>query len=223
MTLGAPRLHLVSTDSTNERAKLLAQDGAAHGTLVTAGVQTAGRGRQGRSWHAPAGEALLMSLVLHETTDLLPIIAAVAVAETIGPEAMIKWPNDILVDARKVAGILVERRQHEDWTVLGIGVNVAVSAFPAELADSAGSLERSPAAVEPFLDSLLGTMQNVLDAPEPRLLERWGARDVLRGRRITWSGGAGVAAGVDGSARLLVEQPDGEVVSLDAGEVHLES
>ena len=66
---------------------------------------------------------------------------------------MIKWPNDILVDARKVAGILVERRQNEDWTVLGIGVNVAVSAFPAELADRAGSLERSPAAVEQFLGS----------------------------------------------------------------------
>ena len=223
MTLGAPRLHLAGTDSTNERAKALAQDGTAHGTLVTAGVQTEGRGRQGRSWHAPAGEALLMSLVFRGTTDLLPIVAAVAVAETVGPEAMIKWPNDVLVDGRKVAGILIERRQHEDWTVLGIGVNVAVSAFPAELADIAGSLGGSPADVEPFLENLLGALQTYLEAPEPQLLERWSARDALRGRPITWSGGSGTAAGVDGSGRLLVERPDGEVLSLDAGEVHVQS
>jgi len=72
MTLGNPRLHLRITDSTNERAKALAA-GAPHGLLVTAGAQTAGRGRQGRSWTAPAGEGLLMSLVLHEWPELLPL------------------------------------------------------------------------------------------------------------------------------------------------------
>src|SRR5206468_1524380 len=83
VTLGTPHLHLRVTDSTNARAKALAP-GAPHGMLITAGEQTAGHGRQGRSWTAPAGEALLMSLVLHDWPALLPLAAAVAVAETVG-------------------------------------------------------------------------------------------------------------------------------------------
>lgn len=79
--LGAPRVHLRATDSTNERAKRLALDGAPHGTLVTATEQSAGRGRQGRTWSAPAGHALLMSVVLRDPPRLLPLAAAVAVAE----------------------------------------------------------------------------------------------------------------------------------------------
>src|SRR5581483_7753914 len=110
MTLGSPRLHYRVVDSTSDRAKALAAAGAPHGTLVTAAEQTAGHGRQGRTWTAPAGEALLMSLVLRRWTELLPLAAAVAVAEAVGDAARIKWPNDILVDDRKVAGILVESR-----------------------------------------------------------------------------------------------------------------
>ena len=133
--LGTPRLHLRTTDSTNERAKALAA-GAPHGLLVTAGEQTAGHGRQGRSWSAPAGEGLLMSLVLHDWPELLPLAAAVAVAQTVGDTAAIKWPNDVLAgdgSRAKVAGILVEGRPQEGWAVLGIGVNVAVREFPEEL------------------------------------------------------------------------------------------
>ena len=220
MTLGTPRLHLRVTDSTNDRAKALAA-AAPHGLLITAAEQTAGHGRQGRSWTAPAGEGLLMSLVLHEWTALLPLAAAVAVAETCGPQARIKWPNDILIDGRKVSGILVEGRPAERWAVLGIGVNVAVSEFPEELREIAGSLGRTPADVEPFLAELLRALTLRLAAPAEEVVAAWRERDALAGREITWNGGSGVAAGVDDQGNLLVELLDGSVTALNAGEVHL--
>lgn len=218
--LGTPRLHLRVTDSTNERAKALAA-GAPHGLLVTASEQTAGHGRQGRRWTAPAGEGLLMSLVLRDWSELLPLAAAVAVAETVGDAAQIKWPNDILVDGRKVAGILIEGRPQERWVVVGIGVNVAVREFPAELAQIAGSLGGEPVAVEPFLQRLLIGLEDGLAASAERTIAAWSERDALRGRAITWNGGAGVAAGVDEEGRLIVEQTDGTTTALNAGEVHL--
>ena len=221
MTLGTPRLHLRVTDSTNERAKALAATGAPHGLLVTAAEQTAGHGRQGRSWTAPAGEGLLFSLVLRDWPELLPLVAAVAVAEVAGPEAMIKWPNDVLIDGRKVAGILVEGRPQEGWAVLGIGVNVAVREFPEELREIGGSLGRTPADVEPFLAKLLQTLQRGLSESPGAVIEAWRQRDALRGRAITWNGGAGVAAGVDEEGRLIVELEDGTTTALHAGEVHL--
>ena len=221
MSFGQPRLHLRVIDSTSDRAKALAAQDAPHGTLVTAAEQTAGHGRQGRTWTAPAGEALLMSLVLRRWTELLPLAAAVAVAEAVGDEARIKWPNDILVADRKVAGILVESRVSEGWAVLGIGVNVAVGEFPDELRTIAGSLGRSPADVEPFLDQLLARLDARLEAPADEILDAWRTRDALRGRPISWTGGAGTAAGIDDAGRLLVELEDGASTALDAGEVHL--
>jgi BirA family biotin operon repressor/biotin-[acetyl-CoA-carboxylase] ligase len=95
--LGRPRLHLRLTDSTNDRARALAIAGAPHGTLVTASAQTAGRGRQGRRWSAPAHSSLLMSLLLRSPPPLLPLIAAVAICDVAGDAAMIKWPNDIVL------------------------------------------------------------------------------------------------------------------------------
>ena len=220
MSLGTPRLHHRVTDSTNVRAKALAA-GAPHGLLVTAAEQTAGHGRQGRTWTAPPGEALLMSVVLHDWPALLPLAAAVAVAETAGADAQIKWPNDILVDGRKVAGILVEGRPHEGWAVLGIGVNVAVRAFPPELDGIAGSLGLGPGAVEPFLAELLAALDQRRAQPAAEVLAAWSERDALRDRPVSWSGGDGVAQGVDEAGRLLVALPGGDLTALDAGEVHL--
>lgn len=223
MSLGLPRLHLRVTDSTNDRAKALAA-GAPHGLLITASEQTAGHGRQGRTWAAPAGEALLMSLVLHDWPELLPLAAAVAVAETCGDDAGIKWPNDVLLRTDppgKVAGILVEGRPQEGWVVLGIGVNVAVRDFPPELRAIAASLGRAPAGVEPFLEALLGRLERWLAAPAADVLAAWSERDALRGRAITWNGGTGVAAGVDEDGHLRVDLPDGTRTALRAGEVHL--
>jgi BirA family transcriptional regulator, biotin operon repressor / biotin---[acetyl-CoA-carboxylase] ligase len=95
--LGHPRLHLRLTDSTNDRASALAIAGAPHGTLVTASAQTAGRGRHGRRWSAPANSSLLLSLLLRSPPPLLPLIAAVAICDVAGDAAMIKWPNDVVL------------------------------------------------------------------------------------------------------------------------------
>ena len=138
--IGRPRVHLRRTDSTNERARELAALGAPHGTLVTADEQTAGRGRQGRMWTAPPRAAVLMSVVLRELREGLPLAAAVAVCEALPLPAAIKWPNDIWIGRRKVAGILVEGRPQEGWAVLGIGLNVATEDFPPELRETATSL-----------------------------------------------------------------------------------
>ncbi|MHB8532929.1 MAG: biotin--[acetyl-CoA-carboxylase] ligase, partial [Solirubrobacteraceae bacterium] len=190
--LGRPRLHLRSTDSTNERARGLAAAGAPHGTLVTAGEQSAGRGRQGRSWSAPAGSSLLMSLLLRAPARLLPLIAAVAVCDVTGPDASIKWPNDIVVEQdggfAKLAGILVEGRLQQGWAVLGIGINVAVELadLPAELHGQAATLGRRAEQVEPLLAQLLAALEARLAEPAPQVLAAWSSRDALRGRRIAW-------------------------------------
>lgn len=221
--LGTPRLHLRATTSTNDRARELAAAGAPHGALVTAAAQSAGRGRQGRTWTAPPGAALLMSVVIRDARPLLPLQGAVAVAEACGGEARIKWPNDVLIDGRKVSGILAEGRPYEGWAVLGIGVNVAVRQedFPEDLRDRAGTLGRARADVETFLATLLAALDRVLRADTPTILEAWRMRDALAGREITWAGGTGVASGIDDAGRLLVQRPDGTVSALDAGEVHL--
>ncbi|MFL5902420.1 MAG: biotin--[acetyl-CoA-carboxylase] ligase [Solirubrobacteraceae bacterium] len=223
MTLGTPRLHLRRTDSTNERARELASAGAPHGALVTAAAQTAGRGRQGRTWTAPPGRALLLSLVLRVAQPaLVPLAAGVAAAETVGDHARIKWPNDVLVEGHKVAGILVEGRPQEGWAVLGIGLNVAIRPddFPPELRDSAGTLGREPTELEPTLHRLLEALERWLEADQDTVIAAWRARDALEGRRIEWAEGAGKAVGIDGAGRLLVGTSSG-TVALDAGEVHL--
>ncbi len=226
--LGSPRLHLRRCASTNARARELAGAGAPHGMLVTADEQTAGRGRQGRAWSAPAGHALLLSVVLREPPPLLPLHAAIAVAQTcaeLAPAAAvgIKWPNDVHLDGGKVAGILAEGRPQEGWAVLGIGLNVAVRVqdLPEELHATAATLGLDPSAREPVLALLLEHLADALALSCGDVLDAWRARDVLRGREVCWSGGSGVAAGVDGDGRLVVELDGGGRTALDAGEVHL--
>jgi BirA family biotin operon repressor/biotin-[acetyl-CoA-carboxylase] ligase len=223
--IGTPRLHLRATDSTNLRARELALSGAPHGTLVTAAEQSAGRGRQGRTWTAPAGRALLMSVVIRDPPRLLPLFAAVAVADTVGDLARIKWPNDVLIDGRKVAGILVEGRPQEGWAVLGIGLNVALRRedFPDELRGRATGMGLSRGDVEPVLAELLRHLGARLTQRPAEMLADWRARDALRGHEISWSAGRGTAAGVDDDGRLRVRIEGGEIVVLDAGEVHLGS
>jgi BirA family transcriptional regulator, biotin operon repressor / biotin---[acetyl-CoA-carboxylase] ligase len=223
--IGRPRVHHRVTDSTNERARELATAGAPHGTLVTADEQRAGRGRQGRAWSAPAGSAVLMSVVLRDVSETLPLAAAVAVCEALPVEARIKWPNDVWISERKVAGILVEARPQEGWAVLGIGVNVAMTEFPAELADSATSLALAgaPASVESTLASLVASLDVWLPRPPDEVLAAWRPRDALLGQTIRWENGSkeGIAAGIDSSGALIVETASGSI-TLDAGEVHLD-
>ena len=222
--LGRPRLHLRSTTSTNDRARDLAAAGAPHGTVVTAAEQTAGRGRQGRTWSAPPGRALLVSVVLHDPPVLLPLAAGLAVAEVAGDEAKIKWPNDVLVDGRKIAGILAEGQPQQGWAVLGIGLNVAlrIGDLPPELHETAGTLGLEPADVEPTLERLLAALERTLALDDAALLATFRARDALRGHEVRWANGRGRAAGIDGEGRLVVELAGGGRTALSAGEVHLQ-
>jgi BirA family biotin operon repressor/biotin-[acetyl-CoA-carboxylase] ligase len=228
--LGRPRLHLRSTTSTNDRARELALGGAPHGTLVTATEQTAGRGRMGRSWQAPAGSSLLMSLVLRDAPKLLPLLAAVAVCDVVGPQARVKWPNDIVVQdgekLRKLAGILTEGRPQEGWAVLGIGVNVAVHLedLPPVLQGTAGTLGLASDAIGPILSDLLRTLERRLSDPVEATLDDWRKLDALCGREISWGGEdqsvLGRAEGIDDSGRLIVRTAGGQRSMLDAGEVN---
>ena len=217
--LGRPRIHLRTTGSTNDRARALAAAGAPHGTLVTTGEQTAGRGRQGRTWLAPAGQALLLSLVLRDPDALLPLRAGLAVADVAGAAARVKWPNDVLLDGRKLAGILVEARPQDGWAVLGIGLNAAVdlAALPAEVRARAATLGRPP---EAALAELLPALERRLAEPADRTLAALRERDALLGAPVRWEGGEGTGAGIADDGALLVRADDG-LLRLDAGEVHL--
>jgi BirA family biotin operon repressor/biotin-[acetyl-CoA-carboxylase] ligase len=239
MAFGAPHRHYTRTDSTNIRARELAAAGAPHGTVVTAGEQTEGRGRQGRSWTAPPGKALLYSAVvrpLGERDTLLPLAVPLAVCEAAeelqpGIECGVKWPNDVQVGGRKLAGVLIEARPQDGWAVIGVGLNLAIASdeFPPELRETATSL--SLASAVPFgsyvplrhsgAEVLSRHLERWLGAEQGTVLAAWRERDALRGREIAWEGGSGVADGIDDRGYLLVVVPSGERIALGAGEVHL--
>jgi BirA family biotin operon repressor/biotin-[acetyl-CoA-carboxylase] ligase len=222
--LGRPRLHLRTIGSTNARARELAQAGAPHGTAVTADEQTAGRGRQGRGWSTPPGSALAVSLVIHDPDPLLSLRAGLAVADLAGPGARVKWPNDVLVDGRKVAGILAEGRPQEGWAVLGIGVNAALdlAVLPEDVRVSAGTLGLAPSELPRALAELLAALERRLAEPPGATLDALRELDALAGEPLRWEGGAGTGAGIADDGSLLVRDAAGAVHALAAGEVHLE-
>jgi BirA family biotin operon repressor/biotin-[acetyl-CoA-carboxylase] ligase len=243
MSFGWPHRHYARTDSTNTRARELAASGAPHGTVITAAEQTEGRGRQGRTWSAPAGRALLYSAVvrpLDERHLLLPLAVPLAVCEAAeklqpGIECKVKWPNDVEVGGRKLAGVLIEARPQDGWGVIGVGLNLSIEPdqFPPELRDRAVSLltAASPArSVVPSArhsglrnratEALSERLADWLAAGPDTVLTAWRRRDALRGRRVSWEGGSGVADGIDDRGYLVVIAPGGRI-SIGAGEVHL--
>jgi BirA family biotin operon repressor/biotin-[acetyl-CoA-carboxylase] ligase len=238
--LGGPLVHLDVVGSTNDHARRLALAGAPHGTVVTAEQQTAGRGRQGRTWSAPAGRDLTLSaLVRLPAAELEPLPLAVALAvceacEAIAPVACrIKWPNDVWIDRRKVAGVLIEARPLDGWAVIGIGLNVdtAQEELPQELRASAGSLRIAtgrPVDRDATLDALLARLAAwVARLGEPAAIAAaFRERDALHGERIAWLAGGvrheGEARGIDDDGALVAFTDGGDRVRLDAGEVHLE-
>jgi BirA family transcriptional regulator, biotin operon repressor / biotin---[acetyl-CoA-carboxylase] ligase len=211
--LGRPRAHFRVTDSTNTRARELAAAGAPHGTLVSADEQTAGRGRHGRSWIAPPGAALLVSVVLREHDDLVSLRAGLAVSDV--ARGQVKWPNDVWLGGRKVAGVLVEGRPAEGWVVLGIGVNVRAAPEGME----AAALGRDD--VEAVLAELLSALERRLTERTADSLAALRERDALLGRPVTWGSSEGVAAGISDAGGLLVTLADRTETELRAGEVHL--
>jgi BirA family biotin operon repressor/biotin-[acetyl-CoA-carboxylase] ligase len=229
VNLGLPRRHYRLTDSTNRRARDLAAAGAPGGTVVTAAEQTAGRGRQGRSWTAPSGAALLCSIVLRplaERHKLLPLAVPVAVceaAEALAPvQCQIKWPNDVWIEGHKCAGVLIEAKPQDGWAVIGVGVNLTIERgeFPVELRETATSLGGG-ATPDSALEALCDRLGGWLDTAPGEILDAFRARDALRGREVGWNDRTGTADGVDESGNLLVVTPGGERLSLGAGEVHL--
>lgn len=257
MRFGTPHRHYRSTDSTNTRARELAAAGAPHGTVVTASEQTAGRGRQGRTWTAPPHKALLYSAIvrpLEERHAMLPLAVPLAVceaAEELQPEIKcgVKWPNDVLVEGRKLAGVLIEARPQDGWAVIGIGLNLTIThdEFPPDLRDRAVSLfasardrERVSSPDTSRYGSLLSVwrghplpvsltaaealsrhLDHWTQAEPDAVLDAWRARDALLGREVAWEGGSGVADGVDDRGYLVVVTPAGDRVAVGAGEVHL--
>lgn len=240
-SFGSPHRHYLRTDSTNTRARELAAAGAPGGTVVTAGEQTEGRGRQGRTWTAPAGKALLYSAVVRPLEPrhmLLPLAVPLAVAETAeqlapGIEAGVKWPNDVLVGGRKLAGVLIEARPRDGWAVIGVGLNLTIAEheFPAELRATATSLAMEGCRAFPRIARessttagagvLSGRLERWLGAGEAEILAAWRERDALLGREVAWEGGSGIADGIDDRGYLVVLTGSGERVTVGAGEVHL--
>jgi len=246
MTFGNPHRHYRSTDSTNTRARELAAAGAPHGTVITASEQTAGRGRQGRTWIAPPNKALLYSTILrpleaHHTTLPLGVPLAVCeAAEQLNPnlECKVKWPNDIHVEGRKLAGVLIEARPQDGWAVLGIGLNLTIEQdeFPSDLRDRATSIYnsdqrtggRGSAGPSPLLSAgpppvgpLNQRLEHWVNAPSAEVLSEWRKRDALKGREVAWEKGSGVADGIDDRGYLVVVTPSGDRITIGAGEVHL--
>jgi BirA family transcriptional regulator, biotin operon repressor / biotin---[acetyl-CoA-carboxylase] ligase len=151
--LGRPLVVVESTTSTNDDAKQAAREGAPSGAAFIADAQTGGRGRLGRTWHSPPGENLYASFVLRPSlppnaAPVVTLAAGLAVADAVAPlvpgrTVALKWPNDVLVDDRKVAGILTEANLSDaraSWIVIGVGINVRTTTFPAEVALRATSL-----------------------------------------------------------------------------------
>jgi BirA family biotin operon repressor/biotin-[acetyl-CoA-carboxylase] ligase len=230
MKFGSPHRHFKVTDSTNSRARELVEVGAPGGTVVTAREQTAGRGRVGRVWTAPEGKALLYSAILRPLDQrhlLLPLsvpLAVCAAAEALRPdsECMVKWPNDVWLEGRKLAGILIEAKPQDGWAVIGIGLNLTIEPdeFPDNLRQPAISLGggATPEAVRPELDAQLTRW---VYAAEDEVLSEWRRRDGLRGREVAWEDGSGVANGIDDGGNLIVAVAGGDRISLGAGEVQL--
>lgn len=230
MVIGRPHLHYRSIGSTNAEARRLAESGSGSGTLITSDRQTEGRGRQGRPWSTPQG-SLAYSFILQraiEVPSTLSLQIGVAVCEAVEAlgvvRAEVKWPNDVWIEGKKVAGILVEARPQDGWLVAGIGLNVFTPAegFPPEvqpLATSVGGGATVPGAIA-ALNEHLGRR---LDSAVEETLGEFSKRDALLGRPVTWDAGSGTAAGIDREGNLLVESRVGCLTALNAGEVHLDA
>ena len=230
MSFGLPHRHFRVTTSTNSRARELAEAGAPGGTVVSAEQQTDGRGRGGRRWSAPPGGALLYSAILrpldprHRVLALATSLAVCEAAEEMAPDAscQIKWPNDVLLEGRKLAGILIEARVREGWAVIGVGLNLAIepAQFPAQIRSRATSLGAGVTA-DGARAALNRRLSFWIEAEPATVIEAWSRRDALSGQAVRWEGGSGVASGVDQRGSLVVITAAGKRLGLSAGEVHL--
>ncbi len=241
LRFGHPVYLFQQIGSTNDEAKRLADGGGQEGLIVVAEAQTAGRGRAGRKWITPAGTAIALSVILRpalaaERTARLTMLAGVALCDAIeqatGLRADLKWPNDVLLSGKKVAGILAEAALFGDrleYAVIGLGVNVNSAPSAAEVDFPATSLQ-AEAGREVDRLKLLRAILAGLEARYPSLtddvlFEAWRAHLALMGEPMvahTESGDhRGRAEGVDPEGALLFRLDSGEALRLMAGDVHL--
>lgn len=228
---GKPYLYEPECESTQ---LLLAGSGLPEGAVAATDHQTGGRGRLGRRWDAPPGSSLLVSVLLRPPPERHPpelsLVAALATAEAVeeatGLTAQIKWPNDVMLNRRKVAGILSELS--DGTVVVGIGINVDQSRedLPQDTAVPTGSLRTLTGRAydrAALLVSLLAQLEHASDAWREAGLDALygdvGARDFLRGRRATLDGDEAVVRMILPDGRLEIEAPDGAVRALESGEV----
>ena len=224
--------------STNDLAAGLAEQGAREGCIVLANAQSAGRGRQGRTWASPAGAGLYVSIVLTpppHAVPLLTIAAGVAVAEGIrsasGLEPRLKWPNDVQIRRHKVAGILTESRTESNRiaeAVVGIGINVhqEIDTFPPELRDIATSLCIEGCRVERsiLLQEILNRMEDVFALEPATILKRWEERATGWGEPVRVETGdetfIGKMVRLTETGALVLDRSDGSERTIHAGDVH---
>ena len=241
-----------SADSTNVQAKRLAEEGAPHGTLVCAETQTAGRGRRGRAWSSPPGAAVYMSLLLRpkvrpEHASMLTLVMGLAAAEACNellsraaagkpsvPQTGLKWPNDLVLDGKKTAGILTEMSTQVDYinhVTVGVGINVNMTEFPEAISQTATSLrlecghavKRAPviAAVMERLEANYDIFMKTQDLSG--LMEKYSSMLVNRDREVRVIGVResyqAHAEGITKTGELIVRREDGTVENICAGEV----
>ena len=231
------------TASTNLDAKKLAAQGAEHGTLVVADMQTAGRGRRGRTWLSPAGESVYMSLLLRprckpEQASALTLVMALAVLQAVRElqpqNCGIKWPNDIVMNGKKICGILTEmsmKKMDIDYVVIGVGINANQSIFAEEIADTATSIfEQSGERVDRAW--LICRVMHYFEQAYAEFEKTWDLTGLIelynryllnkdRQVRVLDPKGEyeGVALGINEQGELLVKKQDGSLVEVYAGEV----
>lgn len=241
--VGKNLLFYEETDSTNLDAKRLAEEGAENGTLVVANMQTAGRGRRGRTWISPAGESVYMSLLLRpvckpEQASALTLVMALAVLEAVEelkPDcAGIKWPNDIVINGKKICGILTEMSLEKSairHVIIGVGINTNQTSFAEEISDTATSILRETGEkVE--RGQLIGRVMHHFEQLYAKFEKTWDLTEMLdrynqyllnkdRQVRVLDPKGEyeGVALGINTQGELLVKKQDGEFIEVYAGEV----
>jgi BirA family biotin operon repressor/biotin-[acetyl-CoA-carboxylase] ligase len=239
--VGRHLLYVTRVTSTQDVARAEAEKGAPDGAAVLAEEQTGGRGRLGRTWVSPAGKNLYLTLVMRPPTRhlrALSIVAPLAVAEALegaaGLRCRIKWPNDVLVQGRKISGVIIEADlagEAVKYALVGMGVNVNldVEAVP-EIADIATSVRRELGR-DGSREDVLSALLNAFEARYAEALEgdapfrAWRSRLETLGRRVRATFGErveeGVAEDVDAEGSLLIRRDDGSLATVEAGDVTL--
>lgn len=231
------------TDSTNIQAKQQAENGAPHGLLVVADQQESGRGRRGKNWESPAGQDIYMTLLLRpkftpDKASMLTLVMALAVTRAVEAEcrvkAKIKWPNDIVVDGKKICGILTEMNTEPDYiqyVVIGVGINANQTEFPKELQQTASSLQlilgkeiSRAALIECAMEEFEAAYERFCRSGDlSGLMEEYNQRLVSVGKQVRVLDPQGeytaISQGITAAGELLVTRDTGEIVRVYAGEV----